>query len=232
MLAHPCFEKAEAIASFVFRSVECEICEAHKAVAIFRILRAECDSDGNAGVNLPLAQIEGDGQRIENALSQSGAVTGVFHFGLKDAELVTAEPCHPVIVAQNAGDSAGDGDDELISRVMPEGIVDFFEAVEIEIKKGERIFMSGATADLGVDQFIEQKSIGQSGEDIVPGDLLGFGFALSKPLNRAARVPNHTTGKHDRADNKKDIERLLRRNESYGRGRPDNANPGQYDRSL
>lgn len=110
-----------------------------------------------------------------------------------DGELLAAGAGEDVHGANAGAEDGGDALDAFIADAKAVGVVDAFEAIEIEREDGQLLVgLDGMLDDLG-EQVREKDSVGQAGEMVVPGlevDLVlkGFAFRDIEAKNKARRL--------------------------------------------
>ena len=133
----------------------------------------------------------------------------VRHAVEQDRELVAAEPGDGVRRPHGRLEPARDRDQQLVSHLVAERVVDELEAVEVQEQDGRggaRVGALGA-ADRLVEAVEEQHAVGQAGERVVQRvvlqALLGLlavrdvGLAADDPRGAALRVADrHAAGEH------------------------------------
>src|SRR5690606_36534789 len=76
-------------------------------------------------------------QGLEDLLSHMGDGVGVLHIGQPDGELVAAEAGDGVLFTYAPFEPVGNGRQKDIAGVMPQGVVDTLELVEVEEQQGQ-----------------------------------------------------------------------------------------------
>src|SRR3954451_17568305 len=88
----------------------------------------------------------------------------------QDSELVTAEASDKVLAAHTCAQAIGDGNQQIVARLMADAVVDDFEIVQVD---EQHRYHSVATAlDRTGDVFVEQQAIGQTRQRVESGTLL------------------------------------------------------------
>lgn len=91
-------------------------------------------------------------------------------------ELVAAEPGRGVAVPDRRLEAVGGLDEQFVTGLVADGVVDGLEAVEVDEEHG-RAPVGGATAGQGLlDALGEQRAVGQVGERVVLGVVLQLGL--------------------------------------------------------
>jgi hypothetical protein len=76
-------------------------------------------------------------QGLQHALCHLAAVLPVGQVLAQHDELVASEPGDGVLRADSGRQPLGDGAEHLVAHGVPPGVVDGFEAVEVDIEHGE-----------------------------------------------------------------------------------------------
>ena len=83
----------------------------------------------------------------------------------EDGELVTAQPRHEVAFADSAAETSRDLDEQQVTDMMAERVVDLLEVVEVEQHDRKRALVE---VDTGLAQAREeQRAVGQAGQRVV-----------------------------------------------------------------
>ena len=86
-----------------------------------------------------------------------------------NGELIAAKAKAEIVPSQNARNQPGDCRKQLISEVMPERVIDLFEAIKVKQKKCHLSAGFRAT-DKGIAHLmLKQRAVGEPGERIVVG---------------------------------------------------------------
>jgi hypothetical protein len=119
---------------------------------------------------------------------------GVGDFAQQKHELVAADACDHIALADALLDATGNFDQQCISRYMAERVVDDLEAVEIDEQHGALPAVAAAVLDRAIDLLAEHDAVRQAGEVVVgrqePGarfDPTLFGDVLESRHDTAVR---------------------------------------------
>ncbi len=91
-------------------------------------------------------------------------------------ELVAAQPRGGVPGPYGFGQSAGGLDQQLVPRLVPDGVVHLLEAVQVDVEHGGARIGGAAAGQRLADPFGEQRPVGQVGERVVRGVVLQLGL--------------------------------------------------------
>ena len=119
----------------------------------------------------------GGRERLDQAPDQVLGDRGVGEAGAEDRELVAAEPGHGVALADHRPEPRGDQPEQLVTHVVPEGVVDLLEVVEVQQQQRDLLPVAGQVRVPAPAQH-QQGPVGQSGQGVVHGlDVAGGGRA-------------------------------------------------------
>ena len=107
--------------------------------------------------------------RIENAARDNGCILGRRNLRQNDGELVPAHAKHQFAAAQARLDACRDRFQQQVTRVMPEAVVNDFEAVEVEEHQGAGVAVARGHRDRLVESLREVRSVRQARECVVIG---------------------------------------------------------------
>jgi len=93
--------------------------------------------DASQGVGADAAERLHEADRIEDPLAQLHGVVRLLHVLDDDGELVAAEPRHGVDLAHRCVQPFGGVDQDLISHLMPQRVIDHLELVQVAEQHGE-----------------------------------------------------------------------------------------------
>ena len=88
-----------------------------------------------------------------------------------DDELVAAKAAQGVGLAQTVLEPAGDLDQHLVAKQVPERVVDAFEAVQVEEQHGKAQTTALRQPDRVPYAFGQGQAVGQAGERVGVGEL-------------------------------------------------------------
>ena len=110
-------------------------------------------------------------QRLHDALRDHLRLFGV-DLGQDDPELVTAQPCQDVCLADPAPKRRGDRLEQVIARFVPELVVDGFEMIQIEQEHGPAAAVAGRGLGLLRERLLEAPPVEQRRQKIVIDEVL------------------------------------------------------------
>ena len=131
------------------------------------------------------AMVNGGVRAVDEAAGDPLGLGGVAHVGADDDELVAAETGHEVVGPDGVGEPVGHGQEELVARLVAEGVVDELEVVEVDEQHRHRRLRPG---ELLAQRLPQQAPVGEAGQAVV-GGVVGQGLleeaALGDVLHRA-----------------------------------------------
>ena len=109
--------------------------------------RASGDGDSDARGDDDLGSIEGEGlvERLDGALGELDRLLLVGKVLADDDELVASESRHDVVAPDGRGEPAADGNEEVVSGVVAEPVVDDLEPIEVEEEQGHHRLVQSET---------------------------------------------------------------------------------------
>ena len=107
-------------------------------------------------------------QRLEDALGELDGV-GQAASDHDDGEFVASKPGSRVAGAQGALQALGGLLQERIADIVPVGIVHGLEAVEVDEEQSDRASIGPRPVEGGLEARLEQRPVGEAGEDVVIG---------------------------------------------------------------
>ncbi|MEZ5221621.1 MAG: hypothetical protein R2743_09005 [Ilumatobacteraceae bacterium] len=151
----------------------------------------EGEADAAVHVDLHAVHREGPVELVADAAGErleSGVGDVVVD---EDGELVAAEPGDERRVRRGVGEASGDLDEYEVAGVVPEGVVDLLEPVEVHQRHRER--PSGAVDDV---QFVPQAvgelhPVGECGECVVEGFVFAESCFVVEAVDEAAVLECH-----------------------------------------
>ena len=86
-------------------------------------------------------------------------------------ELVAAESGAEVALLQAGGEAVRDFAQQLVTRLVPEGVVDVLEPIEIDEQEAQLMAVVAGALPQFVEFLVERMSVGQPGKRIVMGQI-------------------------------------------------------------
>ena len=138
-------------------------------LGIEAVVRIQAHAD--AGRDVQLVMVDGMrlGDRTQHSSRGDGRILQLFHLRKQHDEFIAALPAHRVRGAHAIEQAFCDGLKELVASRVSEGIVDVFEAVQIQKEHGDLFAVTLRQGDRLTNAVVQEHSIGQSGQKVVLG---------------------------------------------------------------
>ena len=149
-------------------------------VGLDRASIAQRDPDAGADEHLAITDLERSGKHVQHPRRHRQRLLLVHIFFQQDDELVPAETSDGVQSAHSSR-SCADGDEQLVTDVVPEAVVHSLEAVKVEEEHREGSFVSNRQVERVFETVTEHRTIRKTGERVVErlaGELLLQGLAF------------------------------------------------------
>ena len=118
--------------------------------------------------------------------------------GLDHDEFVAAEPSHHIFDANDRTQTFGNRLKQGIAAVVPKGVVDLLEAVEIEEVHGDAVMPQGENGKRRLQTFDELRAICQTGQRVVMREeadaSIRLLLLLGSPIPGERRKPERQCG--------------------------------------
>ena len=177
-------EEAQRVAARLLGLVHGRIGTLHQFIDRHRMIAEQRDADARRAVvaaRIVFAAAEAQVQQVgfvEHGLDlhrhtlrlHGGQRLGVEIFE-NDHELVAAQPRHGVALADAGCQARGDFDQELVADIVPQGIVEGLEIVQIEQHQCAVAAVPGAAGQSLPQAFEHQAAVGQPGQRIVESQM-------------------------------------------------------------
>jgi len=111
------------------------------------------------------------GDSLKHSSGGDGGIFRLFDFGEEHNEFVASLAAHGVRAAHTFQQPFGDGLKQFVAGRMSQGIVDMFEAVQIQEQHRGLPSVSSSKRDGLADTIAKEQAIGQSGESIMLGQM-------------------------------------------------------------
>ncbi len=113
----------------------------------------------------------GSGQGSEQFVGHRRRAASAGDLRQQDRELVPTEPGERVFVAQACPQAPGDGDQYAVADVMPEAVVDDFEAIQVKEEDRQRTVPARSDRQPLFEPVVKQRSVGQAGQRVGVGQV-------------------------------------------------------------
>ena len=101
-----------------------------------------------------------------------GIVAAIAHH----RKLVAAQPGDEILLAHGGAQPVGQAADQLVAGMVAERVVNVLEAVDVDAGDGELVPVALGRLGEGGELRFEQAPVGQAGERVMIGEMLGRGF--------------------------------------------------------
>ena len=166
--------------------------------------RSIADGDADAGVDRQRHRRFVELERLAHHVEQpfGDELRRDRHRGTVDQydELVAAHPSDRVGVAQGAGQSRRDGHQQVVTGLVPEGVVDVLEVVEVDVQRGPDGAVASVASEQLFDAIHDQRPVRQLGQRVVQRLMTQFVGALAdQPQSQRPAGAEHQyqSGQHD-----------------------------------
>ena len=162
-----------------------------QGIGVVAVVREQRDADAGACGQLVAVHLRRRPQHVQQLLRDPRRGLGTGRAQEQHHELVAAQPCDRVALAQLLDEPVGDTLDDLVPGDQPQRIVDQLEPVEID--QHHRQQLAGATRPLDRlgQAVVEQQAVGQPGQRIVVGEAAQRLLRLPPPRQVAQHQHDH-----------------------------------------
>src|SRR6185437_8731519 len=140
---HRRFEEAVGAAAARLGGIHGKVGVLDELVMIGAVQRRHGDADRGIGRKLMAEALIWLADRLVYPRDEGGDLVGRTRGGLDHGELVAAKPRDQVAVPEAAPDAVRYRLQELVADVMPKGIVDTLELVDVDVEQGKLFASSG-----------------------------------------------------------------------------------------
>ena len=160
-------EEAEGIAAVLLAFVHGGVGVLEQGFGVFAVVGKDGDAEAAGNQHLGAVDDEGLGQALQHLARQQLRVMGVVKVGQDDREFVAAEPGHRIRFPHAGGQAPGGLLEQFVTGVVAQGVVDLFEAVQVEEQDGDLGSVPSAPGQ-GMGQAVhEQRAVGKLGQRII-----------------------------------------------------------------
>ena len=149
-----------------------------------RVVRGQRDADAGADVQAGRADVDRLFQQRRDALCHRRRLVGIRSIE-QHRELVAAQACHQILATDDLADARTDLAQQLVPGLVPEGVVDLLEVVQIDQQQGQPPGLGGVGRErcqCQLELFQEVATISE------PGELVGLGLMLTRLVERPLLV--------------------------------------------
>ena len=130
------------------------------------------NSDTDADGEVVAGNVVGGAERFDQALGKLHRIVGRAVDALDDGEFVAAEAGDCVGRVHDCGEAFGDLLQEGVADQVAEGVIDRFEAIEVEVEKRKSALTFSRLGEALLEAGFEFEAIDESGEGVVGGYLV------------------------------------------------------------
>ena len=154
------------------------LCLVHRGVRVLdERLRIQAvvgiDAHANAGGDVKIVLVDGMSlrHRLQHSSRRDGSIFRLFHFGKQHDEFIASLPAYRVRAAHAIHQAFCDGLKKFVADRMSQGIVDVFEAIQIQKQHRDFFRVTRRQGDRLADPVVQEHSIGQAGQKVVLGRM-------------------------------------------------------------
>ncbi len=194
---------AEAVAPRPLGDVHRLIGVFEQVLAMAGVIGEEGNADAGRDVALLAVEIVGGTQGVQNRADNRFDMDGLTDIGQHHRELVPSEPGNDVPLAHTFSDSPRRLPKQQIPLAVPQGVVDLFEAIQVDKKHRQFVSPSPFLTELLVESIPEQTTVGQAGQAVIIGlapDQVVHLFFLGDIREQSHMAKGGAVGVADQAD--------------------------------
>jgi hypothetical protein len=173
-----CGEELNVVLALRLGAVHRDVGVFQQRLLVLRVLREHADADaGGHPAFMPRDQYRLDRGRQD--LARHGVhLLDIAHLLDQHDEFVTAQAGHHVAGAHTTREARGHLHEQDVAGLVPEGVVDGLETIEIDEHQRELAFVAARRLDLPVQQLTEMGAVRQAGQAIVRGQIVDAFLSL------------------------------------------------------
>ena len=141
---------------------------ADQFVAVDAVVRRQRNADAGADFDVVAVDRIGSADRGDQPFRETRGVARDVRDALDDGELVAAEPGDRVAFAGDRFDLRGDFPQQLVAKRVPEGVVDHFEMIQVEVEHGVFGDAAPRLRETLFEALLELDAVRQSGQGVAP----------------------------------------------------------------
>ncbi len=130
--------------------------------------RLVCDADADADAAVLLLVFDRHAHGIDDALCEGGVMALDAALAGNDDELVPADAADEIVVSGVVAQDLGCMPQDFVAGRVAEGVVDFLEAIEIDVENAGEVLRRGAGTSVG-ENLVEVAPVRQARQRIVQG---------------------------------------------------------------
>ena len=184
--------------------IQCQVGALHQSFGIGAVIGHQRNTHRGADFHALRIEPHGPKDVIEDAARKLLAVRPVVHLA-EEQEFVAAEARNPGTFRQVVAQPAGNLDQDPIADLVPEEVVDFFEAVEVEPEESKPL-IGIAACQLVRQHIVQARAIVQAGNDIGVREDFHFAGQLFVGFRFKDRRAQRTIDPHGDRDDRRDMQ--------------------------
>ncbi len=151
----------------LLRDVHRHVGPLHERRDVLPVLREERDADAGVDVQRKPVDRERVLESFEDLVGDHHGAGCVRHAGQQDRELVAAQSCDRVAVAEQRLQPGPDHLQQHVAGVVPQRVVDLLETVEVDDHHAHRFAVAPRRQDRLADPILEEPAVRQAGQRVV-----------------------------------------------------------------
>jgi hypothetical protein len=165
-------EELEIVFALLFREIHGDVGVFHQRLLVLRVGRIHADADARRHPALLPQHDDRLHGRGEELARGDGDLLRIRHLLQEHHEFVAAQARDDIARAQAVLETRAHFLQQLVSRFVPQGVVDDLEAVEVDEHHGKAAAVALRHLDLVVEELAEHHPVRQRGERVVCGHVL------------------------------------------------------------
>nr|AAP22952.1 hypothetical protein 1 [Rhizobium arachis] len=162
----------------------------HQLALVAGVIRVQGDAQAGADLQLGCIQQERFASRRDDPLGHHHRIVGNID-GQHDHELVAAEAGEGILRTQQAADTLRHRHQQAVAQLVPVGIVDRLEAVQVAEHHRHRMVAAPRLLDGLLDAVLQQHAVGQLGQRVVQGGLDQLVVGMRQRIGQQAGAHAH-----------------------------------------
>ena len=183
----------KAVLALALDLVHRDVCIAEQDFGRFAAVRVQGDADADRGEEIQPGDLERPLQFGQHFGRNQRGIFAATQIRQQDGEFIAPLTCQRVSRAQARARAQGEVLEQLVAFMMAVGVIDQFEAVDVDEHHPKPLSLSFRMLQGHAQPILEQRPVGQPGEQIVKG-LEGDGFL---GLLAVGDVPRDARGAHE-----------------------------------
>ena len=143
-----------------------------EGLRVLAVGRVEADPHAGRDFGVAPGEVERGGQHVEDLLGEADDVLDAVHLRKDHGELVPAEARHRVAGPRRGPQAHGDQLEQPVPLLVPQGVVDRLETVEVEEQQSENLTVALGPRHRLVQAVQEQTAVREAGQRVVVGEVV------------------------------------------------------------